>query len=74
VFGCRVLEDVIENSLLEKIFGNIVVLRIFDMLPVRMFENTVKVKNQPDATKYPVLLPQHVSVTNMSIIRSTSNK
>jgi hypothetical protein len=25
----------------------------------------VKVKNQPDATKYAVLLPQHVSGTDM---------
>jgi hypothetical protein len=30
-----------------------------------------KVKNQPDATKYVVLLLQHVSGTNMAIIRST---
>jgi hypothetical protein len=29
------------------------------------------VKNQPDATRYAVLLPQHVSGTNMPIIRST---
>jgi hypothetical protein len=29
----------------------------------------VKVKNQLDATKYAVLLPQHVSGTNMPIIR-----
>jgi hypothetical protein len=34
----------------------------------------VKVKNQIDATKYSVLLPQHVSGTNMPIIRSTINK
>jgi hypothetical protein len=31
----------------------------------------LKVKNQLDATKYAVLLPQHVSGTNMPIIRST---
>jgi hypothetical protein len=31
----------------------------------------VKVKNRLDATKYVVLLPQHVSGTNMPIIRST---
>jgi hypothetical protein len=31
----------------------------------------VKVKNRLDATKYAVLLPQHVSGTNMPIIRST---
>jgi hypothetical protein len=31
----------------------------------------VKVENQLDATKYAVLLPQHVSGTNMPIIRST---
>jgi hypothetical protein len=30
----------------------------------------VKVKNQPDATKNAVLLAQHVSGTNMPIIRS----
>jgi hypothetical protein len=30
-----------------------------------------KVQNRPDATKYAVLLPQHVSGTNMPIIRST---
>jgi hypothetical protein len=30
----------------------------------------VKVKKQLDATKYVVLLPQHVSGTNMPIIRS----
>jgi hypothetical protein len=34
----------------------------------------MKVKNQLDATKYAVLLPQHVSGTNMPIIRSTINK
>jgi hypothetical protein len=34
----------------------------------------VKVKNQLNATKYAVLLPQHVSGTNMPIIRSTINK
>jgi hypothetical protein len=34
----------------------------------------VKVKNQLEATKYAVLLPQHVSGTNMPIIRSTINK
>jgi hypothetical protein len=34
----------------------------------------VKVKNQLDATKYAVLLPQHVSGTNMPIIRSTISK
>jgi hypothetical protein len=33
-----------------------------------------KVKNQLDTTKYAVLLPQHVSGTNMPIIRSTINK
>jgi hypothetical protein len=31
----------------------------------------VKVKNRLDATKYAVLLSQHVSVTNMPIISST---
>jgi hypothetical protein len=36
--------------------------------------NIVKVKNQPDASKYAVLLPQRVSGTNMPIIRSTINK
>jgi hypothetical protein len=36
------------------------------------FPNVMKVKNQLDATKYAVLLPQHVSGTNMPIIRSTS--
>jgi hypothetical protein len=30
----------------------------------------VKVKNQLDTIKYAVLLPQHVSGTNMPIIRS----
>jgi hypothetical protein len=38
-----------------------------------MTQNTeilVKVKNQLDATKYAALLPQHVSGTNMPIIRS----
>jgi hypothetical protein len=42
---------------------------------VCMMDNTnmVTVKNQPDATKYAVLLPQHVSGTNMPIIRSTIN-
>jgi hypothetical protein len=34
---------------------------------------TVKVKNQLDATKYAVLLSQHVSGTNMPIIRSAIN-
>jgi hypothetical protein len=34
----------------------------------------VKVKNQLDATKYAVLLPQHVSGTNVPIIRNTMNK
>jgi hypothetical protein len=34
----------------------------------------VKVKNQLDAKKYAVLLPQHVSGTNMPIIRSTFNE
>jgi hypothetical protein len=34
----------------------------------------VKIKNQLDATKYAVLLPQHVSGTNMPIIVSTINK
>jgi hypothetical protein len=34
----------------------------------------VKVKNQLVATKYAVLLPQHVSGTNMPIIRSTINE
>jgi hypothetical protein len=34
----------------------------------------VKIKNQLDATKYAVLLPQHVSGTNIPIIRSTINK
>jgi hypothetical protein len=34
----------------------------------------VKIKNQIDATKYAVLLPQRVSGTNMPIIRSTINK
>jgi hypothetical protein len=34
----------------------------------------VKVKNQIDATKYAVLLPQHVSGTNMPIIKSTISK
>jgi hypothetical protein len=34
----------------------------------------VKVTNQLDATKYAVLLPQHVSGTNIPIIRSTINK
>jgi hypothetical protein len=34
----------------------------------------VKVKNQLDVTKYAVLLPQHVSGTNMPIIRSKINK
>jgi hypothetical protein len=33
-----------------------------------------KVKNKLVATKYAVLLPQHVSDTNMPIIRSTINK
>jgi hypothetical protein len=36
--------------------------------------DTVQVKNQLDATKYAVLLPQHVSGTNMPIIRSIINK
>jgi hypothetical protein len=36
--------------------------------------NIMKVKNQPDVTKYAGLLPQHVSGTNMPIIRSTINK
>jgi hypothetical protein len=31
----------------------------------------MKVKNRLDATKYAVLLPQHVSGTNMPIISST---
>jgi hypothetical protein len=30
----------------------------------------MKAKNQLDATKYAVLLPQHVSGTNMPIIKS----
>jgi hypothetical protein len=34
----------------------------------------VKVKNRLDATKYVVLLPQHVSGTNMPIIRSTNSE
>jgi hypothetical protein len=34
----------------------------------------VKVNNQLDATKYAVLLPQHVSGTNMPIIRNIINK
>jgi hypothetical protein len=34
----------------------------------------VKVKNLLDATKYAVSLLQHVSGTNMPIIRSTVNK
>jgi hypothetical protein len=34
----------------------------------------VKVKNQPDVTKDAVLLPQHVSGTNMPIIRSKISK
>jgi hypothetical protein len=34
----------------------------------------VKVKNQLDATKYAVLLPEHVSGTNMPIIMRTINK
>jgi hypothetical protein len=34
----------------------------------------VKVKKQIDATKYAVLLPQHVSGTNMPIISSTISK
>jgi hypothetical protein len=38
---------------------------------VRKEDILVTVKNQPDATKYAVLLPQHVSGTNMPIIRST---
>jgi hypothetical protein len=37
-------------------------------------EPTMKKKNQLDATKYSVVLPQHVSGTNMPIIRSTINK
>jgi hypothetical protein len=35
---------------------------------------TVKVRNQLDATKYAVLLPQHVSGTTMAFIRSIINK
>jgi hypothetical protein len=34
----------------------------------------VKVKNELSATKYAVLLPQHVSGTNMPIIMSTIDK
>jgi hypothetical protein len=34
----------------------------------------MKAKNQLDATNYAVLLPQHVSRTNMPIIRSRINK
>jgi hypothetical protein len=34
----------------------------------------MKVKNQLDATKYAVLLPQHVLGTNMPIIRSIISK
>jgi hypothetical protein len=37
-------------------------------------EYVVKVQNQLDETKYAVLLPQHVSGTNMPIIRSTISK
>jgi hypothetical protein len=33
-----------------------------------------KVKNHLDATKYAVLLPQHVSGTNIPIIRSTTSE
>jgi hypothetical protein len=36
-----------------------------------IMSDIVKVKNQLDATKYAVLLSQHVSGTNMPIIRST---
>jgi hypothetical protein len=36
-------------------------------------EDIVKEKNQIHSTKYAVLLPQHVSGTNMPIIRSTIN-
>jgi hypothetical protein len=36
--------------------------------------NLLKIKNQLYPTKYAVLLPQHVSGTNMPIIRSTINR
>jgi hypothetical protein len=43
--------------------------------PERKYSNIMmKVKNQLDATKYAVLLPQHVSGTNMPIISSAINK
>jgi hypothetical protein len=34
------------------------------------YDEIVKVKNQLDATKYAILLPQHVTGTNMPTIRS----